>query len=307
MKSFTALSLLTLCVPAFASIYLIEDAIIGPDFYNTFNFEAIADPTHGRVNYVNESQAIHENLTFASFDTFILRSDFKTVLDPDGPGRDSVRIRTNKNYTHHVAVTWPAIWETDEADWPNGGEIDIVEGVNNVVPNLSTLHTGANCTMPTEDRPELGAAQLVDCYGNDNGNTGCGVEMSTDLSYGIPFNENGGGWFAVERSSASIGIWFWPRNATNVPLEVRYGGLAVDPSLWGTRQAYFPSTSTCNIDEHFDGNNIIINLTFCGDWAGNVYPGTSGCPSTCIDYVNDNPSAFVDAYFDFASIRVYTQ
>lgn len=60
-----------------------------------------------------------------------------------------------------------------------------------------------------------------------------------------------------------------------------------------------------------------------GDWAGGVY-GNSGCPGTCVgvstssilacassdcmlhtDYVNNNPAAFRDAYFDFAGIRVY--
>lgn len=65
-----------------------------------------------------------------------------------------------------------------------------------------------------------------------------------------------------------------------------------------------------------------------GDWAGNasVY-SSSGCPSTCVSeymfiailmetenvltnlslvgYVNSNPSAFKNAYWDIASLRVY--
>ena len=62
-----------------------------------------------------------------------------------------------------------------------------------------------------------------------------------------------------------------------------------------------------------------------GDWAGNAYQD-SGCPSTCvgmfcnptvflmlsnradvqyIDFVNNNPASFKDAYFDFASIRTF--
>jgi len=48
----------------------------------------------------------------------------------------------------------------------------------------------------------------------------------------------------------------------------------------GTPVADFPNTS-CNIPTYFQENNIIINLTFCGDWAGSVY-GQSGCPSNCV-------------------------
>lgn len=84
-----------------------------------------------------------------------MRSDDTTVLDPSGPGRNSVRIKSVKNYTTHVTVyadilmsckdwlsnpvnsydivhmpagcgTFPAVWESAEANWPAMGEIDIV-------------------------------------------------------------------------------------------------------------------------------------------------------------------------------------
>lgn len=46
-----------------------------------------------------------------------------------------------------VRRTWPAVWEVG-ANWPNQGEIDILEGANDVSPNQATLHTGAGCSMP---------------------------------------------------------------------------------------------------------------------------------------------------------------
>lgn len=89
---------------AFAAKYKLVDDFVGKDFLHGFEHEAIDDPTHGRVVYVDEATALKQNLTYASGDSFVIRTDYKTVLDPDGPGRNSVRIRSKKTYTTHVAV-----------------------------------------------------------------------------------------------------------------------------------------------------------------------------------------------------------
>ncbi|KAJ7464350.1 endo-beta-glucanase [Mycena latifolia] len=302
---------------ALGATYSRTENIVGTGFYNAFNFEAIPDPTHGRVNYVDKATAQAQNLTFASANTFILRADAKTVIsDSSSVGRNSVRIRTNNAYTTHVAVfdivhmpqgcgTWPAVWETNESNWPNGGEVDILEGVNDVGTDQVTLHTAPGCSMPAS-RPQTGTSLANNCDVNVNSNTGCAVSVGQAPSYGPTFNADGGGWYAIERTNTFISVWFWSRNAGNIPADVRAGGASVNTGNWGTPVANFPNTS-CNIPQFFDGNNIIINLTFCGDWAGiqSIY-ASGGCPSTCNSYVDANPAAFANAYFQFNSINVYT-
>jgi hypothetical protein len=53
---------------------------------------------------VDAGTAAGQNLTFASGDHFILRADSHTVLNPSGPGRNSVRLVSNKQYTTSVMV-----------------------------------------------------------------------------------------------------------------------------------------------------------------------------------------------------------
>lgn len=87
-------------------------------------------------NYVNQATALAQNLTYASGNTLILRTDHTTTLS-GSQNRNSVRIKSVKTYTTHVAVfdvrhmpqgcaTWPAIWEVKEAGWPAGGEVSIL-------------------------------------------------------------------------------------------------------------------------------------------------------------------------------------
>jgi len=294
--------------------YTQSDSLTGTGFLESFSYQAIPDPTNGRVNYVDATTAAENNLTYASGNHFVLRADSGSVLNPNGPGRNSVRIQSNEQYMTSVMVfnirhmpqgcgTWPAVWTVGE-DWPNNGEIDILEGVNDQGPNQATLHTSAGCTMPAS-RIEKGNAVLNDCNTAVNSNAGCGVKFVDTTSYGPTFNQYGGGWYALEMTDSAIKVWFWSRSDTTVPSEVSGGSTNVDTDNWGEPTAYFPSTSSsCNIASKFGPQNIVINLTFCGDWAGNVY-AASGCPSTCVDFVNNNPSAFEDAYFDFEWLKIY--
>ncbi|KAG0701161.1 glycoside hydrolase family 16 protein [Suillus ampliporus] len=284
--------------------------LAGQSFLDAFNFQAISDPTNGRVTYVDESTAQADGLVSVANNKLILRADYTTTLSASGPGRNSFRIQSNTQYSHHVAIfdiahmpqgcgTWPA---EVGANWPNEGEVDILEGVNDQTPNRCSLHTSAGCTMPSS-RWMTGTADGTDCDAYDNSNAGCGVMFNDNMSYGPDFNNNGGGWYAVERSTSYIRVFFWERTSGSVPSEVSSPGSSIDTKTWGEPVALFPNTD-CDLSTHFGAHNIIINLTFCGDWAGSSY-AASGCPSTCIDYVNNNPSAFSNAYFEFNSLNIY--
>ncbi|KAG9053192.1 hypothetical protein FS842_008542 [Serendipita sp. 407] len=298
-----------------ASFYLLTDNWVGTSFLSEFTWENIADPTHGRVNYLPQSESLARGLTVASSNSLVLKADSTTVLSPSGPGRDSNRIMSRKQFGHNTILvadikhmpfgcgTWPALWTTNVGTWPNDGEVDILEGVNIETPNVMTLHTGANCTMPLS-RSQKGTAVTTDCYWLTNGNAGCGVISENQSSYGDSFNNVGGGWYAMERTPTFIKVWFWSRNDPLTPADVTTPGQAViNSDNWGVPSAFFPNTQ-CDIASKFGAHNVIINLTFCGDWAGAVY-GTGGCPGTCIDNVNNNPSAFANAYWDIAAIRMY--
>lgn len=71
--------------------------------------------------------------------------------------------------------------------------------------------------------------------------------------------------YAMRRNSDSIKVWFWP--AGSEPKDVS-GSKVIDESTWGTASAVFPSSDQCDLDAHFAAHQIVINLTYCGDWAG---------------------------------------
>jgi hypothetical protein len=72
--------------------------------------------------------------------------------------RASVRLEGKRRFNRglfvldvqHIPVgcgVWPAFWLTDEDNWPNHGEIDIVEGINYQSVVKTALHTRDQCSM----------------------------------------------------------------------------------------------------------------------------------------------------------------
>lgn len=75
-----------------------------------------------------------------SGDSFIMRADSVNIVDPSSNGRNSIRIQSQAAYDESLVIldlrhmpegcgTWPAFWtKSATGPWPNGGEIDIIEG-----------------------------------------------------------------------------------------------------------------------------------------------------------------------------------
>ncbi|KAH9909969.1 glycoside hydrolase family 16 protein [Xylariomycetidae sp. FL2044] len=293
--------------------YSLADEYTGTSFFDNFNYFTGYDPAEGFVHYVPQEQAESLNLTYASEDSAILRVD--TSVGPDSEpnastGRFSVRVESKTQYENGLFIfdvkhtpygcgTWPALWLVDQNNWPNHGEIDVMEAVNNATDgNQMTLHTTDNCQMGGIKRKMTGTNVHSNCYNATNDNAGCGVQGPTD-SYGATYNDVSGGIMALEWRDAGIRMWEFGRN--EIPDDIT--AKTPDPSTWGTAAADFPNTD-CDIGSHFKNQSIIINIDLCGQYAGGVY-AQSGCPSNCTDYVANNPDAFTNAFWEFGAFEVY--
>ncbi|KAL9089823.1 MAG: hypothetical protein Q9165_005617 [Trypethelium subeluteriae] len=293
--------------------YKLQDTYSGTDFFSNFDYFNGYDPAQGFVHYLPEASANALNLTFASTTSAILKVD--SVNTNQFTGRNSVRISSKTQYSSGLFVfdvvhspygcaTWPALWLVDETNWPDMGEIDVMEAVNGATTgNQMTLHTTEGCTMNVK-RKEDGKVLEKNCWNETNSNAGCGIQ-GAPATYGQEFNDNGGGIYAMELRAQGIRIWFFPRSS--IPSDITSNSSTPNPSTWGTALADFPQTN-CNINQHFGNLSIVANIDLCGQWAGqpSVYSQQDGCPSTCTEFVTNNNTAFETAYWEFASFKVYS-
>lgn len=287
--------------------WTLADKYQGQSFLDEWDFFSQSDPTHGMVRYQSKENAQSKNLAFVQDDgTFVMAVDSTTQLNV-GDYRDSVRISSKKSYTQglfiadiysmpHGCSVWPAWW-TVGPNWPNGGEIDVLEGVHNQAKNQYTLHTSTGCTIDTsvDVSGTLGNKQ---CAVGGSDNSGCAFIDPDITSYGNAFNLLAGGVFAHEWTDEGIKVWHFPR--TSIPADITSG--SPDPDSWPTPAAFF-SSSSCDMASHFYDHVLTFDITLCGDWAGATYSG-AGCPGSCAERVAD-PSNFKYAKFNVNYVAVY--
>lgn len=299
-----------------AQSYQLAEKWQGDSFLEHIEFFTGDDPTNGYVTYQNQSSAESSGLfKVTSSGSMYLGVDHTNTLDPNGAGRDSVRVESKLFYKQGLYIvdighmpgsvcgTWPAFWSVGPR-WPQDGEIDIVEGVNKNEYNEIVLHTGGSCGI-SADNDMTGTVSSTEC-GESSGTIGCVVKGKNGTS-GTPFNEQGGGVYALERTSEFIKIWYFPRNS--IPKSIANG--TPDTAHFGTPMAHLQGS--CDFGEHFSAQKLIFNTDFCGDWAGGIFGQDGLCPmsdpsdtfKSCKSYVAQNPEKYKESYWEINSVQIY--
>ncbi|KAF7196563.1 putative endo-1,3(4)-beta-glucanase [Pseudocercospora fuligena] len=265
-------------VPGSAPYQLVDD-YNSTNFFDKFFFFNSPDPTNGYVQYVNKSVALQNGfVNVSNRGTMIIKPDTTNVYPrySGSPGRPSVRLESLNAYFHglfiydttHMPVgcgVWPAYWQ------------DVIEGTSLATLNSVSMYTGpgSNCSVA---------------------GSGCKSQLrnmtALPNNYGAPFNNNQGGVYVTEWTSSFIKIWWFPRG--RVPASITAG--TPDPSQFGIPAVN--AQGACDFDANFENHTIIINIDFCGSYAGSVYTSSyPSCPQSnatagnerCKDFVGDNP------------------
>ena len=109
-------------------------------------------------------------------------------------------------------------------NWPAGGEIDIIEGINNQQTNQIALHASSSACNADPNAEMTGTVSTVTCDQNQNSGTGCAVTDPDTKSYGADFASAGGGVYVTEFAEDGIRIWFFS-------VSLRSSGIVTDNSV----------------------------------------------------------------------------
>jgi hypothetical protein len=305
-------------------------------FFNYFNFETFDDPTHGYVDYVDQNEAKMLGLTSYVDGKVYIGADFNSVVPDGARGRKSIRLSSKRTINGNNLVlidlermpttlgstgvprgcsVWPAFWTVGQ-DWPNNGEIDIIEYVNADSIVQTTLHTNQGCDQTSEDASSFTGAWGLSYTGqpSDNcdvnaadqyTNAGCGI-IGSPSTVGSSFNDNGvkGGIFAMEWTiDKEIRIFYFSRN--NIPNDITIGKPV--PDNWGKPYARFEIRPDNCPSSHFQNHQLVFDTTFCGDWAGATYSAVCGSAISCTDLVRNYPKEFVESYWLLNSVQIFDQ
>ncbi|KAF9254259.1 hypothetical protein L218DRAFT_886668 [Marasmius fiardii PR-910] len=327
MKTITNLPLLLLtilgCELSRASYIVFRD-YSGQSFFSGWDFYGFIDnTTWGNVTFVDQNTATSQRLAYVDPTTghAILRVDNTTNIPPATlVNRPTVKITTKEafdvgsliiidvNHLPYGCSVWPAFWTLGiNGQWPDVGEIDIIEGINNLPFNQIALHSTNGC-FQAANPGQSGRTITTNCTLPE----GCLVQETKPNSFGAAFAQAGGGVWATQIDVSGIYIWFWSR--PDVPRSVAQA--TADSSLnltdWGAPTASYPA-SACTISKFFQPQKLVLDTTLCGTWAGvpSIYAQTCGQGQSAkprlfqVSNVFGNGSNYGNAWWDISYVRVY--
>ncbi|TIA74405.1 hypothetical protein E3P92_01213 [Wallemia ichthyophaga] len=296
----------------------LQNTYQGASFFDNwvYNYSAIDNTTQGNVHYLDKPNAEKQNLTYVNdAGNAIMRVDnFTDGSDDPSFGRNSVKLVSkdafdigsmvvmDASHLPYGESVWGAFWTLNNlSKQDDDGEIDIFEGVNGQESNRVALHTREGCTQSnTTDVDYTGQVMSTDCYYRKNGNEGCSYESKDNRSYGKQFADNDGGVMAMSWDGKGIQMWFWSR--AEIPESIKNDSPDPHNGDLGSPMAYYPASS-CNPREYFEEQNLVMDITLCGLWAGETY--NANHDDKCASLVPD-PSNYDNAYFEIRSVKTFS-
>jgi hypothetical protein len=332
---FISLGALLSADPVCAASYSQTKVYDSTNFFEGFTFTSDPDPSSGFVEYVDPETVKSAGMAKISNGAVYLGANY---VDKSPNGRSSTRVRSKDVFTTGFLVAdithmlagigkggscgiWPVYW-TSGPDWPNSGEIDVIEGVNGQKSNAVTLHTAKGCNMDVSGSESTANQTSADCEDSD---AGCSQGTTSANNYGAAFNANGGGVYVTEWASLSIGVWFFTRGSAAANAVINAGAADLDVAEFGAPwlasraiPAISPrdskattSFSTPTSVEAVSTLKIAVgthSLTSTG--ASIEFLKDETCASladTCDAWVANNPDAFEDAYWLVNSVKIYAR
>ncbi|KAH9040528.1 glycoside hydrolase family 16 protein [Lactarius hengduanensis] len=308
-----------LSILPYSTSYDIVRSYSGSTFFDRWDFYGSWDNlTLGDVWWLDRTSAFQQNLAYIDENNRAVIKVDNVSNVPYNEKRNTIRITSQDSYgvgslwiidlTHlpYGCSVWPAFW-TKGPTWPDNGEIDIIEGVNLMGANQYALHTLPGCSQPP-GVVQTGVSGATDC----SQPSGCIVSETSPNSFNEGFAAAGGGVWATQFDVAGIYIWFWTR--ANLPPSILQANStsSIDISEWGPPSASYPAT-TCNISQYFTAQQLVIDITLCGVWAGlpQVYNPqclNSGPTGLCYNdnVVGPGSPKYDNAYFEINYVRAYT-
>jgi hypothetical protein len=306
---------------------------VGESFFEHYEFFDGDDSlgSAGYQTYVGEARAKKLNLANVTREKTKKGEEEKefvymqSVAGKDGGFRESVRLEGKQRFNRGLFVldvahmpsgcgVWPAFWMTDEDNWPNNGEVDIVEGINTQSVVKTALHTSESCSMYAHvpDYAKTGVwdtstglpdtftgqpnyinrVQADNCWAqapHQWGNQGCVLASTDNGTIGEAMNEIGGGVYVLEWDPVNGYFKSWVFKNGEIPKNLqesmassnedpKVDQVVPEPEDWPTPYAYFAigDGSGCSND-HFKNMRLVFNLAFCGAVAGNRF--FKDCPA----------------------------
>ncbi|MGD0558942.1 MAG: ricin-type beta-trefoil lectin domain protein [Streptosporangiaceae bacterium] len=190
---------------------------------------------------------------------------------------------------------WPAFWMLGPGEWPENGEVDIMEDVNSLSELSGTVHCGTDPDGPCNEPDGIGSG-LVGCSGCQSGyNTYTMILNRVDTAAeSITFYLNGNAYFTVDESTVGASTWeaAFDHNMSII-LDLAMGGSYPD----GVCDCTSPTSSTAS------GGTMSVAYVAAYTTSGSTSTGTTG-PITgyeglCVDVRGASTA-------EFTPVQVYT-